>query len=55
LIANKSLYQASLDEIPLKRYAKPEDVSKVAVMLASDASDYMVGETVWVDGGYGIH
>jgi len=55
LIANKSLYQASLDEIPLNRYAKPEDVSKVAVMLASDASDYMVGETVWVDGGYGIH
>jgi 2-deoxy-D-gluconate 3-dehydrogenase len=55
LIANKALYQASLDEIPLKRYAKPEDVSKVAVMLASDASDYMVGETVWVDGGYGIH
>jgi len=25
------------------------------VMLASDASDYMVGETIWVDGGYAIH
>jgi len=50
-----ALYQESIAEIPLKRYAKPEEVPKIAVMLASDASDYMVGETIWVDGGYIIH
>ena len=52
---NRSLYEASSSEIPLKRYAKPEEIAKAAVMLASDASDYMVGETIWVDGGYTIH
>ena len=55
LIKNPALYKASLEEIPLKRYAEPEEIAKVAVMLASDASDYMVGETIWVDGGYAIH
>ena len=55
VIKNPALYEASLEEIPLKRYAKPEEIAKVAVMLASDASDYMVGETIWVDGGYAIH
>ncbi|MCJ7685573.1 MAG: glucose 1-dehydrogenase [Desulfobacteraceae bacterium] len=55
VVKNPALYKASLEEIPLKRYAKPEEIAKVAVMLASDASDYMVGETIWVDGGYAIH
>lgn len=55
VVKNPALYEASLEEIPLKRYAKPEEIAKVAVMLASDASDYMVGETIWVDGGYAIH
>jgi len=55
LLGNPTLYEGSLGEIPLNRYAKPEEIARVAVMLASDASDYMVGETIWVDGGYGIH
>jgi NAD(P)-dependent dehydrogenase (short-subunit alcohol dehydrogenase family) len=29
----------------------PDDIGKVAVFLASSASDYMTGETVIVDGG----
>lgn len=37
--------------IPYKRIGEPEDIGKVAVWLASDESDYLVGTTVFVDGG----
>jgi acetoin reductase-like protein len=37
--------------IPLGRPAQPEDIAKVAVFLASSASDYMTGQTLNIDGG----
>jgi glucose 1-dehydrogenase len=37
--------------IPYRRIGQPEDVAKVAVWLASDDSDYVTGETLYVDGG----
>jgi 2-deoxy-D-gluconate 3-dehydrogenase len=37
--------------IPLRRFGEPDDIAKVAVFLASGASDYMTGEIVVVDGG----
>ena len=40
-----------LDNIPLKRLGKPEDVAGVAVFLASSDADYVTGTTVLVDGG----
>ncbi len=39
-------------QIPLGRMGQPDDIAKVAVFLASGASDYMAGTTVIVDGGY---
>jgi len=37
--------------IPLKRFGSPEEVAKVAVFFASDASSYVTGQSLVVDGG----
>jgi glucose 1-dehydrogenase len=37
--------------IPYGRVGEPEDVGRVAVWLASDEADYVVGTTIVVDGG----
>ncbi len=41
--------------IPYGRIGVPEDIGKVAVFLASDASDYIHGQTVFVDGGMTLY
>ncbi len=45
------MMKAFTARIPLRRMGTPDDIGKVAVFLASSASDYMTGETVIVDGG----
>ena len=42
----------TIQKIPLERLGKPEDLVGTALFLASDASDYLTGQTVYVDGGY---
>jgi NAD(P)-dependent dehydrogenase (short-subunit alcohol dehydrogenase family) len=39
------------DRIPLKRPGKPSDLEGMVVFLASDASEYVTGQTLLVDGG----
>lgn len=41
-----------LDHIPMARLGQPEELGPVAVFLASDASSYMTGTTIVVDGGF---
>ena len=43
-----------MDGIPMKRPGKPEELGPVAVLLASEASSYMTGTTVVIDGGYTV-
>ncbi|MFC4172437.1 SDR family oxidoreductase [Microvirga sp. GCM10011540] len=44
-----------LDLIPYGRVGEPEDIAKAAVWLASDDSDYVVGTTLFVDGGMTLY
>jgi glucose 1-dehydrogenase len=39
------------DYIPLGRMAKPEEIAKVVVFVASDAASYLTATTVFADGG----
>jgi len=41
--------------IPYGRIGVPEDIAKVAVFLASDDSDYILGQTIFVDGGMTLY
>ncbi|MEM0265406.1 MAG: SDR family oxidoreductase [Candidatus Methanomethylicia archaeon] len=38
--------------VPLKRFARPIDIVGVVIFLASDASNYITGTDILVDGGY---
>jgi glucose 1-dehydrogenase len=46
---------ALLAQIPLARLGKPNDVSGLAVFLASEDADYVTGSTYFVDGGLTWH
>ncbi|RIK76527.1 MAG: short-chain dehydrogenase [Planctomycetota bacterium] len=54
---NRALYESPgwldyiTDRIPLKRPGEPRDLEGVIVFLASDASQYVTGQTLLVDGG----
>ena len=40
------------ERIPMGRWGKPDDFEGIAVFLASQASDYITGAMIPVDGGY---
>ena len=57
--ATEMLGKKNSDEIthptnPSGRYAMPEEVANVALLLVSGAGDYIVGDTVYITGGSGI-
>lgn len=55
LLANKEQIEKVLQNIPLKRMGKVEDVAGVVAFLASDDAAYVTGSTYFVDGGLTYH
>jgi len=51
LYENQEWVDYLCDRIPLKRPGKPNDLDGAVVFLASDASEYVTGQTLLVDGG----
>jgi NAD(P)-dependent dehydrogenase (short-subunit alcohol dehydrogenase family) len=51
LVDTPQISQALLQHIPAGRFGKPEDITGIALYLASNASDYTTGATFVVDGG----
>lgn len=47
-----SIIDAFASQIPMGRFGDPQDLGPLAVYLASDASRYMTGATLTIDGGY---
>ncbi|HWA86651.1 MAG TPA: SDR family oxidoreductase, partial [Opitutus sp.] len=41
--------------VPYERIGEPDDIAQATVWLASDASDYIVGTTLFVDGGMTLY
>jgi glucose 1-dehydrogenase len=48
-------YRSLMTLVPYKRIGEPEDIARTAVWLASDESDYLVGATLFVDGGMTLY
>ena len=50
--ADEKILQFNLSKIPMRRAGEPDEVAGLVVFLASEASSYITGETVAVDGGW---
>ena len=49
---NRDRFEFINKRIPNGRWGKPEDLSGLAVFLASETSNYVTGTAIPVDGGY---
>lgn len=50
-VSKEQVKENAQNNIPLKRYGTPEEFANVVVFLVSDASTYVTGSSILVDGG----
>jgi 3-oxoacyl-[acyl-carrier protein] reductase len=53
-VLNPEYRAKALEQIPLGRFAKPEEVAEVALFLVSEKANYITGQVIQVDGGLAI-
>ena len=51
MLADANFYNNLVARIPLGRIAEPEDVRNAVLFLVSQASDFITGQTIYLDGG----
>ncbi|MEJ2724195.1 MAG: 3-oxoacyl-ACP reductase FabG [Deltaproteobacteria bacterium] len=54
ITTDEKLKEIYMNRILLKRFAEPDDISPAFVFLASDEANYITGQLLCVDGGYGM-
>jgi len=52
LLNDPEAYQAFASKVPMGRWGEPEELAGVAIFLASDASSFVTGSEIYVDGGW---
>jgi NAD(P)-dependent dehydrogenase (short-subunit alcohol dehydrogenase family) len=52
IMNNPEAYQAFLSKIPMGRWGNPDELAGAALFLASDASSFMTGADIVMDGGW---
>jgi glucose 1-dehydrogenase len=52
---SEEAYADLMTLVPYNRIGEPEDIGRAAVWLASDYSDYMIGTTLYIDGGMTLY
>ena len=48
----REIQERALRQIPMRRFGKAEELAQVALFLASDASSYITGQVIHVNGGF---
>jgi NAD(P)-dependent dehydrogenase (short-subunit alcohol dehydrogenase family) len=51
--SSPELVQRFLEDIPMKRFGKPEEIGELVLFMCSDACEFMTADTVYVNGGGG--
>lgn len=55
LLPDESLVDLGLSKIPSGRFGDPAELANLAAYLVSDVADYITGEIVHIDGGFGLN
>lgn len=51
MLTDETLCQQLARYLPTKRLAQPYEVGEAVIYLASDATDFLTGQVLWIDGG----